>query len=61
MRLPVDRYGGITQKGMELIRRRFHDGATNTPHWMQYALNLEQFSSGRNIVEAIGDYYKNRI
>jgi hypothetical protein len=61
MRLPVNRYGGITQKAFDAIHRRFYDGASNTHHNMRYALNLEAFSNGRNLVEAIEKYYRNEI
>lgn len=61
MRLPVGRYGGITQKGMQAIRSRFLDGNTGLEGSMKYALNLEAFSSGHAIVEAIGKFYENKI
>ena len=59
MRLPVNNHGSITQKGFEIIHARFYDGATKTTHGMKYAINLEAFSSGHDIAEAIRKYYQN--
>ena len=61
MRLPVNGHGGITHKGFEQIHARFYDGATETTHGMKYALNLEAFSNGRDLTEAIRRYYKNEL
>lgn len=61
MRLPVDRYGGLTMNGYKAIRRRFYDGSTDTEHGLKYAINLEAFSSGHNIAAAIEQYYQNAI
>lgn len=61
MRLPVGKYGGITTRGMKMVSDRFFDGATNTPHWLKYALGLESFSSGKTLIEAIEKYYKDQL
>jgi 3-deoxy-D-arabino-heptulosonate 7-phosphate (DAHP) synthase len=61
MRLPVDRYGGITLNGYKAIRRRFCDGSTDIEHGLKYAINLEAFNSGHNIAAAIEKYYQNTI
>ena len=57
IRLPVNRYGGITTKGIKLVQARF-----STPekiNGLKYALNLETFSSGASLMEAISRYQKN--
>jgi len=59
MRLPIGRYGAITQKGRDIIGKRFYEGGTNTKHNMKYALNLEAFSNGKELAEAIEKYNKN--
>lgn len=56
MRLPVGKYGGITTKAYQIIRRRFYECATDTQHGLKYALNLEAFSNGRDLAEAISKY-----
>ena len=61
MRLPVGRYGGITTTGFKTIHRRFYDGQTDTPHGLKYALNLEAFSSGHTLKDAIEKYYLNEV
>jgi hypothetical protein len=61
MKLPVNRYGGITSKGFAQVRSRFYDGTTATQHGLKYALNLEAFSSGHNIAKAIEQYYRNEV
>lgn len=61
MRLPVNRYGGITHKGFTIIHNRFYDGATGTTHSLKYALNLEAFSNGHDLSDAIKKYYQNKI
>ena len=61
MRLPVDRYGGITPKGYTTIRARFYDGAEQKQHGLKYAVCLEAFSTGKDLQEAIKSYYKNEI
>jgi len=54
MRLPVNVHGGITPKGFKIVRSRFNDG-------LRYALNLEAFSSGRDLAAAVTKYYKNEM
>ncbi len=61
MRLPVDRYSGITSKGHQMIAQRFFDGTTQTPGRYKYALNLEAFSNGADLGKAIESYQKNKI
>jgi hypothetical protein len=61
MRLPVDKYGGITAKGFKVTQARFYDGATNTTHGLQYALNLEAFSTSDALLEAIIKYKQHII
>lgn len=61
MRLPVGRYGGITDKGMKAIRARFFDGTMQQEGSMKYALNLEAYSNGHDIAAAIETYYQNKI
>jgi hypothetical protein len=61
MRLPVDQYGGITHKGMQLIGKRFYDGSTGKTHWLKYAVCLEAFTNGEDIIQAIESYYSNTI
>lgn len=58
MRLPIDRYGGMTTKAHKMIEQRFYDGATSTPGSMKYALNLEAFTSADSLMQAL-EHYKN--
>ena len=59
MRLPVNRYGSITPKGTTAIRNRFFDGSTS--HYARYVLNLEAFSTGQNLKDAIDSYLANKL
>lgn len=61
MRLPIDRYGGITHKGREKVEQRFYDGSTNKKHGVQYALCLEAFNSADDLIHALNKYNKNII
>lgn len=61
MRLPVDRYNGITHKGMQMVRDRFFDGTTQMQGSLRYAVCLEAYSDGHSIAEAIKNYYANKI
>lgn len=53
VRLPINSIGLITQKGLKIIRDRFNSS-------LDYALNLETFTTGNNLIEAITKY-KNGI
>jgi len=59
MRLPVGKYGRITPKGLKNVDRRFFDGATGTYDRLAYALNIEAYSNGRELKEAIERYLMN--
>lgn len=61
MKLPIDRYGGITHKGFELVRKRFHDGSTDTYHGLKCALNLEACCNADSLGKALVNYQKNII
>lgn len=61
MRLPVNQYGGVTHKAHEMIGQRFYDGTTGERGRMQYALCIEAYSTGENLIKALQDYQKNII
>jgi hypothetical protein len=61
MRLPVDRYQGITAKGHQIIRQRFYDGSAKVYHGLKYALNLEAFTNGEDLMQALSNYQKSII
>lgn len=61
MRLPVGKYGAITQKAFDAISQRFYDGVTDTRGQLQYAVNLEAYSNADDLIFALESYKLDKI
>lgn len=61
MRLPVGKYGALTTKAFKMIRQRFYEGATDTEHGLQYAVNLEAYTNADDLIKALQNYKENKL
>jgi len=55
MRLPVNRYGMLTHKALDMISARFYDGVADTRGQLEYAVNLEAYSNADDIISAVSE------
>lgn len=61
MRLPVNRFGGITPRGFKMVQDRFSNRDTGDIQGLKYALNLESYGSAEALMGALENYRKNII
>ncbi len=61
MNISTRKDGGFTQKGFKEIGSRFYDGIQQKPGRLKQCLNLEAFSNGLELAQAIARYNKETL